>query len=58
MFEIGYRGDISVYQVRLADRSLMKAAVANTGTRSVPPFAVDQLVWISWPPDVGVVLSA
>ena len=58
VFEIGYRGDISVYQVRLADRSLMKAAVANTGTRSVPPFAVDQLVWISWPPDVGVVLSA
>ena len=30
VFEIGYRGDMSIYKVRLADRSLMKVALANT----------------------------
>ncbi len=58
VFEIGYRGDTSIYQVRLADRSLMKVAVANTDSRGEPPFAIDELVWVSWPPDVGVVLTA
>jgi len=55
VFEIGYRGDVSLYKVRLADRSLMKVAVANSGGR--PPFAVDDLVWLSWPPDAGVLLK-
>ena len=26
VFEIGYRGDMSIYKVRLADRSLMKVS--------------------------------
>jgi putrescine transport system ATP-binding protein len=54
--EIGYRGDVSIYQVRLADRSLMKVALANSDGR--PPFAVDDLVWVSWPQQAGVVLRA
>jgi len=52
--DIGYRGDTSLYKVRLADRTLMKVALANTGGR--PPFALDDLVWVSWPPDAGVLL--
>ena len=28
--EIGYRGDVSIYKVRLADRTLMKVALANS----------------------------
>jgi putrescine transport system ATP-binding protein len=56
VFEIGYRGDTSLYKVRLADHTLMKVALANTAARGVPPFAVDDLVWLSWPPDAGVVL--
>ncbi len=43
VFEIGYLGDVSIYKVRLADRSLMKVALANAGGR--PPFALDDLVW-------------
>jgi putrescine transport system ATP-binding protein len=54
--EIGYRGDLSIYKVRLADRSLMKVSVANTGARDKAAFAVDDLVWLSWPPEAGVVL--
>ncbi len=52
--EIGYRGDSSIYKVRLADRSPMKVALANAGGR--PPFALDDLVWVTWPGDAGVLL--
>ena len=54
VFEIGYRGDVSLYKVRMADRSLIKVALANAGGR--PPFAINDLVWVSWPPDAGVML--
>ena len=54
VFEIGYRGDVSLYKVRMADRSLIKVALANAGGR--PPFAINDLVWVSWPPDAGVLL--
>jgi putrescine transport system ATP-binding protein len=56
VFEIGYRGDISICKVRLADRSLIKVSLANAGGR--PPFAPNDLVWVSWPPDAGVILRA
>jgi putrescine transport system ATP-binding protein len=52
--EIGYRGDMSVYKVRFADRTLMKVALANASGR--PPFALDELVWVSWPVDAGVLV--
>jgi putrescine transport system ATP-binding protein len=54
--EMGYRGDISIYKVRLADRSLIKVSLANTGTRATSAFAVNDVVWVSWPYDAGVVL--
>jgi len=54
VYEIGYRGDVSLYKVRLADRSLIKVALANASGR--PPFALNDLVWVSWPPDAGVML--
>jgi putrescine transport system ATP-binding protein len=58
MFEIGYRGGVSTYKVKLADRSLMKVALANTGASAQPEFAVDDLVWLSWPPESGIVLTS
>lgn len=56
VFEVGYRGDMSIYKLRLADRSIMKVAVANTGDPGKSAFAVNDLVWLSWPPEAGVVL--
>jgi putrescine transport system ATP-binding protein len=56
--EIGYRGDISIYKVRLADRSLMKVALANVSVRGNALFKAGDLVWLSWPPDAGVVLDS
>jgi putrescine transport system ATP-binding protein len=57
VFEIGYRGDMSIYKVRLADRSLMKVALANTSAQDKAQFGVGDLVWLSWPPEAGRVLS-
>jgi putrescine transport system ATP-binding protein len=55
--EVGYRGDTSIYKVRLADRSLMKVAVANTGARGQGAYAANDTVWLSWAPEAGMVLT-
>jgi len=56
LHEIGYRGDMSIYKVRLGDRSVMKVAVANTG-HGDRGFSAGDVVWLSWPADAGVVLT-
>ncbi len=57
VFEVGYRGNASIYKVRLADRSLMKVSLANVSVRGRPTFAVDDLVWVSWPAEAGVLVG-
>ncbi len=57
VFEVGYRGDVSIYKVRLSDRSLMKVAVANVDARARARFEPRNTVWLSWPPQAGVVLT-
>ncbi len=54
--EIGYRGDVSLYKARLADRSLIKVARANVSSNGDAPFAVGDVVWVTWPLEAGVVL--
>lgn len=53
--EIGYRGGVSIYNVRMGNRALMKVAIANAG--GPPLFAVNDVVWLSWLPAAGVVLT-
>jgi putrescine transport system ATP-binding protein len=53
--EIGYRGDRSIYKIRLADASLMRAAVPNAGPHI--GLVAGDAVWVSWMPDAGVVLT-
>ncbi|MGC1846239.1 MAG: ABC transporter ATP-binding protein [Pseudolabrys sp.] len=55
--EIGYRGDMSVYKILLSDRSVMKVALTNVSARGETPFSLHDLVWLSWPPEAGVVLT-
>jgi putrescine transport system ATP-binding protein len=57
VFEVGYRGDVSLYKVQLADRSLMKVALVNTSARGKAQFAIKDVVWLSWPHDAGVLLT-
>jgi putrescine transport system ATP-binding protein len=58
VFEIGYRGEMSTYKVRLADRSLMKVAVANVGARDRVSYNEGDPVWLSWLPDAGIILTS
>jgi len=53
--EIGYRGDRSIYKVRLADRSFMLVALPNAGSRA--DFKQGDIVWVHWPHEDGVVLT-
>jgi len=56
--DIGYLGDMSLYKVRLAGGTQMKAAIANIGRRpdgEAPAF--DEEVWLVWPPEATIVLT-
>ena len=53
--ETAYRGDRSLYKVRLADRSSLRVAVPNTGPCA--QFKSGDIVWVHWQPDAGVVLT-
>jgi putrescine transport system ATP-binding protein len=52
--EVGYRGNLSIYKVRLPDHSLMKVTSTNGGGAAA--FAVGDLAWLSWPHETGAVL--
>jgi putrescine transport system ATP-binding protein len=56
VMEIGYLGDLSIYKLRVADGSLLKAAVANTGRAGERAIGWDQRVWLSWAPEAAMVL--
>jgi putrescine transport system ATP-binding protein len=53
--EIGYRGDRSIYKVKLADRSVVRVALPNAGPRA--DFNAGDIAWVYWPPEAGVVLT-
>ena len=56
--EIGYRGEMSAYKVRIADGSLIKVSIANVNARGRAPFAEGSAVWLSWPPEAGIILAS
>ena len=53
--EIGYLGDVSVYRVRLADGSLVKAAAPNSGCTAA--LRQDEPVHLRFAPDAAMVLT-
>jgi putrescine transport system ATP-binding protein len=55
--DIAYLGDFSIYHVRLADGSLLKAAQPNLTRLVERPIGWDDKVCLSWMPDAGVVLT-
>ncbi len=57
VMEVGYRGDVSLYQVRLSDGTPIKVARANTGVRGEAQFSPGDEVWVTWAADAGVVLK-
>jgi putrescine transport system ATP-binding protein len=57
VIEIGYLGDLSIYQVRLADGSRVKAAIANTGGSAGRFPGTQEQVWVSFSPEAPIVLT-
>jgi putrescine transport system ATP-binding protein len=55
--DVGYLGDVSVYQVRLRGGVMMKATVANLTRMIERPIGTDDQVWLSWPPEAAIVLT-
>jgi putrescine transport system ATP-binding protein len=55
--DIGYLGGMSLYKVRLRDGVVVKAAVANVARTRGVAFGAGDEVWLSWPPEAGVVLT-
>jgi putrescine transport system ATP-binding protein len=56
VWDIGYLGDLSTYKVRLDSGFVMKVATANLTRAVEQPISFDDRVWLSWPPEAGVVL--
>jgi len=54
--DIAYLGDVSTYHVRLANGHVMTATAANLTRLVERPIGRDDQVFLSWPPDVAVVL--
>ena len=57
VWDIGYLGDLSVYQVRLDNGFVMKVSVVNMTRLLERPIGLDDRVWLTWAPDASVVLT-
>ncbi len=55
--EVGYLGDLSIYQSRTAGGSHLKVAVANSGRDGEPAFRQGEPVWLSFSPESAIVLT-
>jgi putrescine transport system ATP-binding protein len=55
--EIAYLGNVSVYKVRLANGFVVKAQLPNLTRVVERPIATNDRVWLSWPPDAGILLT-
>jgi putrescine transport system ATP-binding protein len=55
--DIGYLGDMSLYKVKLDRGLVMEATVANRTRLVERPIGWGDRVWLSFPPEAGVVLT-
>ena len=55
--DIAYLGNMSMYFVRLADGTLVKAQVANVRRISRRGITWDEQVWLSWTDTAGIILT-
>ncbi len=55
--DIGYLGELTIYKLRLADGTVMTAAIANTGHVAEHPIDWDERAWMSFSPEAAIVLT-
>lgn len=57
VWDIGYLGDMTVYNVRLPDGAIIKASALNSARMADDPLSWEDHAYISFAPDAGVVLT-
>ena len=55
--DIGYLGDLSIYKVRIADGSIVKAASVNSGPSDDRAFGRSEQVWLTFLPGAAIALT-
>jgi putrescine transport system ATP-binding protein len=55
--DIGYLGELTIYQIRIADGSRVKAAVVNSGANGDAALGEQESVWLSFAVDAPIVLT-
>ena len=56
--EVGYLGDLSIYQLQAAGGARVKAAVANSGRPADRAFVQGETVWLSFSRESAIVLTS
>jgi len=57
VWDIGYLGDMTTYNVRLASGKVVRASRLNAVRSIERPIAWEDRVWLSWAADAGIVLD-
>jgi putrescine transport system ATP-binding protein len=55
--DVGYLGDLSIYKVRIADGSIVKAASVNSGPSNDPAIGRSEQVWLTFSPGAAIALT-
>ena len=48
---------MTIFNVRLASGSVIKASVLNARREVEDPVGYDENIWVSFPPDAGILLT-
>jgi putrescine transport system ATP-binding protein len=57
VWDIGYLGDMTVYNVKLAGGQIVRSSELNRHRTSEDPLTWNDRAWLTFPADAGVVLT-
>lgn len=57
VWDIAYLGDMTIYNVKLESGTVLRASQLNAQRIADDPIGYDDMVWLSFAPDAGVVLE-
>ncbi len=57
VWDIGYLGDMTMVQVKLADGAIVRVGITNRTRRSERPIGWDDRVWLSWDIEAPILLD-
>ncbi|KQT87930.1 ABC transporter ATP-binding protein [Aurantimonas sp. Leaf443] len=58
VWDIGYLGDMTLFNIQLANGDVVRTATINAARASAEPLGYDETVWLTFAPDAGVLLAS